>query len=151
MRNRWQLALTMALGMIAGLLAATLLGLILRPVSVDQPVGPEHFLGWGQRWGFLLGAALTTASLIGSQPMPSFKGVVASVASALVMLITGALVVGLITICIQRLGWYGQSWDVPSRAGYALRVGTTTAIEWWGPVVATLAASGIWRERHRKR
>ena len=151
MRNRWQVALTMALGMIAGLLAATLLGLILRPVSVDQPIGPEHLLGWGQRWGLLLGSVLTMASVIGSRPLPSLKSLFVHVTTALMMLISGALLLGLITIAIQRLGWYGESWDVPSRAGYALRLGTVTAIEWLGPVVAAAAAAGIWRDRQQQR
>ena len=151
MGNRWQIALTMALGMITGLLAATLLGLILRPVSVDQPIGPEHLLAWGQRWGFLLGSLLTMASVIGSRPLPSLRGLFVNVTIALLMLITVALLMGLITLAIQRLGWYGESWDVPSRTGYALRLGTTTALEWLGPVVAIVAAAGIWRERQQQR
>ncbi|MFN9871612.1 MAG: hypothetical protein ACK55E_09270 [Cyanobacteriota bacterium] len=143
MNRRQSLATgTLAAGVLAGLTAATALGGLLAPFSIDQPIRPLDLLGWGCRWGALLGALAAAGAVAGARrPAPPGR-VLAVVALALTALVGLAALGGVGAVAAQRLGLLGRHWQLPSPSGHALRLGATTAAEVLGLPLA-LAAGAV--------
>ncbi len=132
---------TLAAGLLAGLTGATVLGGLLAPFSVDLPIRPLDLLGWGCRWGLLLGSLAAAGAVAGPRrPAPPGR-VLAVVALALAVLLGLAGLAGVGAVAAQRLGLLGRQWQVPSRSGYALRLGGTTAAEALGLPLALAAGA----------
>ncbi|MCS5692267.1 hypothetical protein NZK33_09755 [Cyanobium sp. FGCU-6] len=142
MNRRLSLTLgTLAVGVLAGLTAATALGGLLAPFSIDQPIRPVDLLGWGCRWGALLGALAAAGAVAGPRRPASPERVLLVVALALALLVGLALLGGAGMVAGQRLGLVGRHWQLPSRSGHALRLGVTTAAEVLGLPLALTAAA----------
>jgi len=144
MNRRLSLTLgTLAAGVLAGLTAATVLGGFLAPFSIDQPIRPVDLLGWGCRWGALVGALAAAGALAGPRRPASTERVLVVVALALALLVALALLGGAGMVAGQRLGLVRRAWQVPSRSGYALRLGATSTAEVLGLPLALAAAAAL--------
>lgn len=135
------------LSWIASLAVGALLSTFLTPVSVDQPMGVETLAGWGRRWAVVMGVAMVTGSTIGGRPPSSLRRVAHVVGLTAAVVLGLSLLAGGLAVCAVRLQLWGLTWGVPSRSGYAARLGVLTAAELVGLPSAFWAGWWLLRDR----
>ena len=133
----------------AALGLAFLLGCLLGPISIDQPLDPGYLLGWGWRWGLLLAASLATAAAVGARRPAPLHQLFRLLASTLALVLLVTVLSALLAVILQRLCVFGGSWTLASRAGYAARLGAETALEVLLLPSAFGAAGLLWWQRSR--
>jgi len=135
----------------AALGLAFLLGCLLGPISIDQPLDPGYLMGWGWRWGLLLAASLATGSAVGQRRPAPLRQLLRLLASTLALVLLVTVLSALLAVILQRLGVFGGSWTLASRAGYAARLGAERALEVLILPSALGAAGLLWWQRGRSR
>jgi hypothetical protein len=136
-----------ALSWIASLAVGALLATCLTPLSVDQPMGVETLAGWGRRWAVVMGVAIAMGATLGGPPPATLRRTAQVVGLTAAVVLGLSLVAGGLAVCALRLQMWGQAWGVPSRPGYAARLGVLAAAELVGLPSALWGGWCLLRER----
>jgi hypothetical protein len=135
------------LSWIASLAVGALLTTCLTPLSVDQPMGVETLAGWGRRWAVVMGVAMATGATLGGPPPATLRRTAQVIGLIAAVVLGFSLVAGVLAVCAVRLQVWGQAWGVPSRSGYAARLGVLAAAELVGLPSALWGGWRLLRER----
>ncbi len=137
------------LSWIASLAVGALMATGLTPLSVDQPMGVETLAGWERRWALVMGVAMATGATLGGPPPATLRRTAQVVGLTAAVVLGLSLVAGGLAVCAVRLQLWGQAWGVPSRSGYAARLGVLAAAELVGLPSALWGGWWLLRERLR--
>lgn len=139
--------------LIFSIISLIALSLFLNIFSIDQPISPAIFFSWALRFGFLvscwfLGIVVLLDSIHPSRLAVlrlSLRNFVISILSAFII----SLLCGMVAVLLLRLGFYGQEWQLQSRAGYAFRLGVLTALE-YSPILISSMLTVFYYNYKRK-
>ena len=109
---------------------------LVRHFSVDMPIEPGEFSGWGVRWGLLLAILLTSAASWGERRPASPHQLLVSQGLAALLLLALLVLAACLTTTAVNLGLLGQGWTLSSRSGMAVRLAAEIGLYWLGLPVA---------------
>lgn len=139
---RLPLLMAGAAGFPVALATSSVVARMVRHYSVDMPIEPTEFSGWGLRWGLLLAILLTSAATWGERRPASPRQLLVSQGLAALLLLALLVLAAFMATIAVRLGLLGQGWTVSSRSGMAVRLVAEIGLQWLGLPVAV---GGAWR------